>query len=1019
MALLRAVLCGFLVFGAVAASPIGQEKETVLDRRCATGPQFWCANIVTAKKCNAVTHCIQTVWEKQSVPEDRDSICKICLDMVQQARDQLESNETQSDLRDVFEGSCKLIPIKLVRKECIKMADDFVPELVEALASQMNPQMVCSVAGLCNNANIDKLLEMKQHSSEEVDELVPHVETENVDDFTCDRCNKIASEIARRFSNADRDTVLENMLLYCGKMGSFSDSCASVVLTYFNEIYDHMSENFNEKSICHISGVCAKNYHKHSEMVEIRPMANVGVVSVKDDIPCELCEQLVRHLRDVLIANTTEAEFKMVLEGFCKQMGGFSTECLSIVDQYYDQIYNSLVNELDEKGACFLIGICPKGVANVNEHSQIMPLLPALQAQEIHVTLKKIGPAPPKKLLGEGEPKLSNEEILNMQLPIDRLMGPPNSLYLIDNGKWCLLCEYVMHFLQDTISSPDNEEKIKTEVNKVCGRIPHTFEAECHNFVDVYGDAIVALLVQDIDPSMVCPRIRFCPSRKEEDVEIFAPDNLEITVDISNTGADKPMCPLCLLAVKDLQEAIQSDKSKANIMKNLESLCSHLPQKLTPECKDFVDTYSSELVDMLINDFTAEQICVNLRLCKDTPVPPTVHNEDNDIFTNEIPDDTVNGQLVTDDFQPKRYETTPECLLCERVINEVEKKVVNKKSKEQIKHALEHACDKVKKLREKCLAYVEKHGDQIADLIMKDLAPKEICRILGYCLIHPDELTNSEPDLEIDEAISITVFAKPANSQKDIASPYPGDSNQCTLCQFIITQLEKDLINKKTEDEVKKAVETVCERLPKKVSQQCNQFVERYAEIILSILATAPPSEVCKRIGLCAPAKIELPPQYVESKKEVIECAICQSVVIEVEKLVSDPKFERNVEKMAYKVCSLLPSKYYEKCREMVEIYGQSMINLIVAKSEPIKVCEQIGMCFPGESPGYIQLYEGDISPREIEFAEEVTPKQRLVGANECTWGPSHWCANEENAKKCNMLAHCTEKYWKDGKPSA
>lgn len=65
----------------------------------------------------------------------------------------------QEELKEVFEGSCKLIPIKIVTKECIKLADDFVPELVETLASQMNPTQVCSVAGLCNNAKIDKLLE--------------------------------------------------------------------------------------------------------------------------------------------------------------------------------------------------------------------------------------------------------------------------------------------------------------------------------------------------------------------------------------------------------------------------------------------------------------------------------------------------------------------------------------------------------------------------------------------------------------------------------------------------------------------------------------------------------------------------------------------------------------------------------------------------------------------------------------------------------------------------------------------
>lgn len=61
--------------------------------------------------------------------------------MVGQARDQLESNETMEEIQQVFDGSCDLIPIKLVKKECKKLADDFIPELVEALASQMNPQV--------------------------------------------------------------------------------------------------------------------------------------------------------------------------------------------------------------------------------------------------------------------------------------------------------------------------------------------------------------------------------------------------------------------------------------------------------------------------------------------------------------------------------------------------------------------------------------------------------------------------------------------------------------------------------------------------------------------------------------------------------------------------------------------------------------------------------------------------------------------------------------------------------------
>lgn len=94
-------------------------------------------------------------------------------------------------------------------------------------------------------------------------------------------------------------------------------------------------------------------------MVEIRPLSSVGKIKTSDDLPCKLCEQLVGHLRDLLVANTTEIEFEEVLEGFCKQMGSFSHECKSIVDQYYPQIYEFLTKGLNGNFVCQMAGVCP------------------------------------------------------------------------------------------------------------------------------------------------------------------------------------------------------------------------------------------------------------------------------------------------------------------------------------------------------------------------------------------------------------------------------------------------------------------------------------------------------------------------------------------------------------------------------------------------------------------------------------------------------------------------------------
>jgi saposin len=64
--------------------------------------------------------------------------------------------------------------------------------------------------------------------------------------------------------------------------------------------------------------------------VEVVHESDIGVVKPGDDLPCEFCEQLVIHLRDILVANTTEQEFEEVVKGLCKQTGSFKDEVSGI-----------------------------------------------------------------------------------------------------------------------------------------------------------------------------------------------------------------------------------------------------------------------------------------------------------------------------------------------------------------------------------------------------------------------------------------------------------------------------------------------------------------------------------------------------------------------------------------------------------------------------------------------------------------------------------------------------------------
>lgn len=62
----------------------------------------------------------------------------------------------------------------------------------------------------------------------------------------------------------------------------------------------------------------------------------------------------------------------------------------------------------------------------------------------------------------------------------------------------------------------------------------------------MYGDAVIALLIQDIDPAQICPRLAVCERK--------AP--------LSNEK-----CPLCLFLIQEVEEILQKDRSKVNHFK--------------------------------------------------------------------------------------------------------------------------------------------------------------------------------------------------------------------------------------------------------------------------------------------------------------------------------------------------------------------------------------------------------------------------------------------------------------------
>lgn len=97
-----------------------------------------------------------------------------------------------------------------------------------------------------------------------------------------------------------------------------------------------------------------------------------------------------------------------------------------------------------------------------------------------------------------------------------------------------------------------------------------------------------------------------------------------------------------------------------------------------------------------------------------------------------------------------------------------------------------------------------------------------------------------------------------------------------------------------------------------------------------------------------------------EAKNDVLECAVCQGCVTVIDRMLEDPNFDRDLEKVVEKTCAVAPKLYKSKCSEMVHSYGPSIINMLLTKAQPEKVCEEISLCFPNEYSTFVQINDGE-----------------------------------------------------------
>ncbi|XP_036402825.1 prosaposin isoform X2 [Megalops cyprinoides] len=474
-------------------------------------------------------------------------------------------------------------------------------------------------------------------------------------------------------------------------------------------------------------------------------------------------------------------------------------------------------------------------------------------------------------------------------------------------------------------------------------------------------------------------------------------------------------CDLCKEVLTVVDQLLKDNSTESEILGYLEKACQLIPDEgLSSECKEMVDSYYPILMGIITGELDDPSIvCGAMGLCESQQKVLA----EGQLLSNEIPQvDLAQSvspfllnvpQLLYPQETPKvespkketpKQENGDVCKDCVQFLTDAQEEA---KSNASFINALisqiENQCDLLGPgLSDMCKQYVSQYAPVVIQQLMS-MKAEDICARAGFC----QSLPHSVP---MEKLVAAKVFPaaklfpaemkeKPVEMKPVALKPAKKmvrarESPQCAICEFVMKEVESMLQEEKTEENVVHAVEKVCKVLPSTLSAQCKDLIEAYGQAIIELLVQeADPATICTLLGLCKDASRTYIPVMDKARfEEGGFCDVCKMAVRYIDGILEQNATEEEIEDAVRKVCNFLPEAVRTECDQLIQQYEPLLVQLLLQMLDPDFVCMKVGAC-----PGGLV---------------------KLLGTEQCSWGPGFWCKNMETATRCNAVDHCRRHVW-------
>jgi saposin len=362
--------------------------------------------------------------------------CDTCTSMVDYVEVLILAGYTPDAIATIMDAACG--DLGEVADLCRGFVNTYIYQICEWLNEDMSSAEICSLLGLCgSNPSAARAKRAKSARGLPSGAL-------------CDGCKDVIILIREMLINgAAKETIEAAVAAMCATLGPFAPLCTSYIDQYIDEIFAWIDQGLDENQICGMIGLCSAQGRKLARRA-------IGVRIGRRDEICDLCKSGIDYVRDLLVDGYAKEEIEELLNAACNELPApFSSLCVTYVDQFIDQIFDWIDQELDSEAICSLIGLC-----------------------------------------SSQSPK--------------RAIRSQKHLTTIPAGVFCDACQAIVQYIEKLVIDGFAEAEIEQLVADLCGDLPSPISGFCIAILDLEIENIIAWIDAGIEAFDICERLGIC-----------------------------------------------------------------------------------------------------------------------------------------------------------------------------------------------------------------------------------------------------------------------------------------------------------------------------------------------------------------------------------------------------------------------------------------------------------------------------------------------------------------------------